>query len=307
MDHKPKVLVVYYTQSGQMEQIVKRFVEPMIAACEVSYLRLEPKIPYPFPWSAFTFFDGFPDTFNQRVIELMPIPDYLAQRYDLVVLGYQPWFLSPSPVMSSFLQSSFASSVLRDTPIVTVIGCRNMWLTGQEKVKAHLHRLGASLVGNIALVDHAPNVVSLFTILRWLLWGRKEAGRILPAAGVADTDIAGSTKYGQLVLEAMTYHKWQELQSSLNDAGAVDVLPNLVMMEQRGQRAFGIWSAFIRGSAQGTLARRIRVYLFMVLLPTVVLLLTPLLAIITFLALRLRKTQLAQEVAYYRQNTYRGQ
>ena len=306
MDQK-KILVVYFTQSGQMLSIARQFCEPFSSDpnYDVTFEELKPVSPYPFPWSAFTFFNGFPEAFYEKPIELMPFSDKLNDRYDLVILAYQPWFLTPSPVFSTFLQSDAGKKVLGGTKAVTLIGCRNMWLGAQEKVKKRLKTAGSELVANVALVDRSPNVVSLVTILRWLLWGRKEKFWVFPAAGVSEEDVAVSSKYGQIIKDALNDNKWAAVQQKLNDNGAVDVLPNLVLMESRGQRAFGIWSRFIGGAPIGSLSRKIRVYIFMFLLPTAVVILSPILAIVSTLMLTLKKEELLRDVNYFKGNALR--
>jgi hypothetical protein len=303
MDTK-KILVVYFTQSGQMRSIGERFCASFAAdsSYRVAYEELKPARAFPFPWTAFSFFNAFPEVFKEQPIALQPYSERLKEKYDLVVLAYQPWFLTPSPVASTFLQSAEGKALLKGTKVVTIIGCRNMWLGAQEKVKKRLREAGATLVANIALVDKSPNVVSLVTILRWMLWGRKEKFWVFPAAGVSDADVERSASYGGLVKEALEKNDWTGLQQRLNDDGAVEIVPELVLMESRGQRAFGIWSRFIGAAPVGTLSRGIRVYVFMILLPTAVLILSPLLALISALMLSLRRDELMKKVAYFKMN-----
>lgn len=304
---RKKILVVYFTQSGQMLDISKKFCESFAADpdYEVSYEELKPVQSFPFPWTAFTFFNGFPEVFMQKPIALQPYSDKLNQKYDLVVLAYQPWFLTPSPVCATFLQSEEGKKLLKGTKVVTLIGCRNMWLGAQEKVKRHILNAGGKLVANVALVDKSNNVVSMITILRWLLWGKKEKTRLLPAAGVGEADVNASAGYGKIVKDALTTGNWTDIQATLNDKGAVEILPDLVMMESRGQRAFGIWSKFIGGAPLGSLSRKIRVYIFMFLLPTAIVVLSPLLALMSFLVLNLKKDKLMNDVTYFKTNELR--
>jgi hypothetical protein len=304
---RKEILVVYFTQSGQMLSIARRFCEAFTSdpGYNVSYEELKPSQPYPFPWSAFTFFNGFPEAFYEKPVALQPFSDQLNKKYDLIILAYQPWFLTPSPVFSTFLQSEGGKKVLKDTRVVTLIGCRNMWIGAQEKVKKRLLNAGASLVANIALVDKSNNVASMITILRWMLWGKKDKFWIFPPAGVGQADIDASAGYGQIVKDALNDNKWDDIQQKLNDRGAVEILPNLVMMESRGQRAFGIWSKFIGAAPIGSLSRKIRVYIFMFLLPTAIVILSPLLALMSFLILTLKKDQLMQEVNYFKTNELR--
>ncbi|WP_233267327.1 hypothetical protein [Paraglaciecola sp. L3A3] len=58
----------------------------------------------------------------------------------MIILTYQVWFLSPSIPIASFLQSEPAKKLFKDTPVVTIIGCRGMWLMAQEKVKTLLKK-----------------------------------------------------------------------------------------------------------------------------------------------------------------------
>lgn len=291
-----------------MREAANRFTQPFSADTDydVHFEQLLPENDFPFPWTAFRFFNAFPSTFLQTPIPLKPFSNKLSEKWDLVVLAYQPWFLTPAPAMATFLQTETAKQLLSGTPVITLIACRNMWLGAQEKVKRHLKTAGAELVGNIALVDHAPNVVSLFTILRWLLWGKKEASGLLPAAGVSEHDLQQAVLFGNSCKQHWESNRFSTMQTSLNQAGAVEIKPELVLMEKRGQRAFGIWSKFIGGAPDGSFSRAVRVYVFMFLLPTAVLILSPLLMLISFLLLNLKKEALQKEVEYYLQNTLRS-
>jgi hypothetical protein len=117
------------------------------------------------------FFDIFPETVQGVPCELEPFSFNPDEHYDLVVIGYQPWFLSICVPINSFLQTKEAEQVLKNKNVVTIIACRNMWLGGQEKMKAHLKRLQSNLVGNITFVDKSANLVSLVTVLAFVLKG----------------------------------------------------------------------------------------------------------------------------------------
>src|SRR4051812_23280324 len=91
-----KVLVVYFSQSGQQLKILKSLLKPFEGNCEIHFEKLKPLIPFPFPWKSFEFFNIFPETFAEQSIELIPISEKARSDYDLIIIGYQPWFLSPS-------------------------------------------------------------------------------------------------------------------------------------------------------------------------------------------------------------------
>lgn len=303
-----KVLVIYFTQSGQQRSILESLTQPLLdAGHSVHFETLEPAQKYPFPWSAFQFFNAFPETFMQKPLELKPLSARAFDEYDLVVLGYQPWFLTPSRPISSFLQSEVGKKILKDKNVITILGCRNMWLGAQEKVKQWLQKANAKLAGHIALIDKSGNLTSLVTILRWMLAGKKDAFWFFPAAGVSSTDIDHTAVFGKLIHEALVSNDFKSLQDKFNQNEAIVIKPNLVMMERRGQKSFSIWSKFIAsGGHVDSMGRKIRVYIFMFLLPTVIIILTPLLWILSAITLVLKRKQLQEEIAYFKQTALRN-
>jgi hypothetical protein len=303
-----RILVIYFTQSGQQEHIVRTLTKPFTDAGDhVHFEGIKPVESFPFPWSAFSFFNAFPETFTQQPYALQPLSAKAFETYDLVVLGYQPWFLTPSRPISSFLQSADAAKILHGKPVVTILGSRNMWLGAQEKVKKWLIKAGANLVGHIALVDNSGNLTSLVTILRWMLWGKKDAFWFFPPAGVAQKDIEHTAVFGSLIRSAASNQNFDNLQSELNAQGAILVKPNLVLMEKRGQRGFGFYSKFIlAGGPVGSPGRKRRVYIFMNVLPTAIVLLSPLLFVMSKVLLIAKRKQLKEEVEYHMQNSLRG-
>lgn len=304
-----RILILYYTQSGQLLDILQSVATPLISAGHtVHFEEIQPAEKFPFPWSAYQFFNAFPETFLQKPYPLKSISQKASNGYDLVILGYQPWFLTPSRPTSSFLQSEEAKRILEGKPVITVLGCRNMWLGAQEKVKRRLQSLNARLVGHIALVDKSGNLTSLITILRWMLTGNKKPFWFFPSAGVSQTDIEHSQAYGHLINQALETGEYESLQTKLNAAGAIDIKPNLVLMERRGQKAFSIWSKFIAsGGPLHSTGRKIRVYIFMYLLPTAIFILSPLLWTLSKVMLIVKRRELVEEVEYYKQNSLRNQ
>lgn len=303
-----RILILYYTQSGQLLSILQSLVKPLISAGHtIHFEEIQPLEKFPFPWSSFQFFNAFPEVFSQKPQSLKPVSTKATNGYDLVILGYQPWFLTPSRPVSSFLQSDDSRKIISSKPVVTVLGCRNMWLGAQEKMKKRLKDINASLVGHVAMIDRSSNLTSLITILRWMFTGSKKPFWIFPAAGVSEHDIQYAQTYGELINKALNDNDYTTLQKDLNAAGAIDIKPNLVLMERRGQRAFSVWSKFIAagGSVHST-GRKIRVYIFMYLLPTAIFILTPLLWILSRVLLTVKRKQLIQEVEYYKQNTLRN-
>lgn len=246
---KKNILIIYYSQTGQLEDIVKNVARPFEVRKEeydVTYYNIKLKEDFPFPWPGDVFFNTFPESYLQIPKEIFPPSDeILNKKYDLILFGYQVWYLTPSIPIISFLKSGFAEKIMKDTDVVTISGTRNMWMLSQEKLKVYLKNLGAKLVGNIALVDRHDNYTSVLTILRWLTTGQKEKSGILPAAGVSDEEIAGSVKYGNIIEKHFSSGNLSGLQPDLVKNGAVEIRPFLVRVEKVGNKIFTVWSNLI--------------------------------------------------------------
>ncbi|MGN6566831.1 MAG: hypothetical protein ACTHJ0_02700 [Flavipsychrobacter sp.] len=302
---KPSILVLYYTQTGQIKDILDNVLADVQGNADITYTRIEPVHDFPFPWKTTQFFDAMPESVQHIPIEVKPLSEEIMNKhYDLVVLGYQPWFLNPSQPVSSFLQSPSAA-VLKDKPVVTVIGCRNMWLHGQEKVKAYLQQLGAKLVGNIVLTDTNTNLISLLTIIRWAMKGQKEASGWLPAAGVQEVDVKNATRFGKTINKHLIGNDFMTLQDDLLKDKAVVLNPGLVLLEQRGIKNFRYWAKYIREKGGPKDPNRVgRIKQFKNLLLVGIFVLSPISSVAAFIKLQIKKRTLLKDVDYFKNVTY---
>jgi hypothetical protein len=241
-----KVLVISFSQSGQLSDILTSLLAPLRRSPSliIDHRTLKPRAAFPFPWSAYEFLDVFPEAFRQIPFPLEPME--LDRRYDLVLIAYQVWYLSPSIPVSSLLQSSTLPALLSDTPIITVVGCRNMWVRAHEQVKNRLRAVGADLVGHIVLTDRAPNLISAMTIVAWMLTGeRHRLFGLFFKPGVSDADIAQCVRFGEVIADALSAARIPNLQDRLNSLGACKIVPHLFSLEKIADRTFKIWSAWI--------------------------------------------------------------
>lgn len=305
-----KVLVVYYTQTGQLNQAVRATLAPLENQPDITihYEQVKPVTPYPYPWSYMEFFDVFPETVHGVPCELEPLSVNPEENYDLVVIAYQPWYLSICIPINTFLQTPEAKKLLAGKPVVTILACRNMWLTSQEKMKMQLKKLQSTLVGNIAYVDASANLISLITVLAYVLGGVKgKFMNIFPKYGVSAEYLqthAGT--FGEAVKRHLIAHDYATLQQELVSQGAVRVKSNLMLLEGRGRVLFPLYANYIskKGTA-GSNERRGRVCLFGIVLPTAILILSPIITIISRLAPLLFPSKIKKETDYYSQNSLR--
>lgn len=243
-----EVLVVYYSQTGQLFDILKNIVSAIEdTSVNITYFQIVPKKPYEFPWNKNAFFDAFPESFLQIPAPFItPSEEVLNKKYDLVLLGHQVWYLTPSIPLNSFLKSEYAHALLKETPVITVIGARNMWIMAQEKVKKLLVDCQAKLVGNIALVDRNINHISVITIVHWMMKGKKDSmWGIFPKPGVSDQDISSASKFGNPIKTSLLKSDFSDLQNELLLLDAVTIKPFLVLADQRANILFSKWANLI--------------------------------------------------------------
>jgi hypothetical protein len=241
-----KVLAIYYTQSGQLGEIVDHFTAPLTeAGVSVEKVSISLSKNYAFPWTANLFFSVMPDCVLDVPSELSTF-ELKETSYDLIILGYQAWFLSPSIPINSLLHHAGLKTLLKNTPVITITGARNMWLNAFVRVKKLIHEAGAKLVGNIALVDTHPNPVSFVTIFHWMLHGKKDRYlNIFPPPGVSDADIRHSSIFGERVLPHLKSNEWNGLQDELVIDGAVKLNYHLMIIESVAAKIFVLWANII--------------------------------------------------------------
>jgi hypothetical protein len=255
--------------------------------------------PFPFPWNSEAFFGAFPESFLQIPTTLKPVSEeILNTKFDLILLNYQVWYLTPSIPVNSFLKSPEAKILLNNTPVVTINGSRNMWVMAQEKVKALLKQNNALLKGNIALVDRVGNLISVITIVEWMFSGvKKKYLGIFPLPGVSDKDIDESTKFGEVILSGLNDNNLDDLQSKLVAADAVKVSSYLVTVDRTANKIFAKWSNLIinKGESRKTWTKVFKVYLLLAIW-----LISPIVYILHVLTYPLKVQKIRKELEYYK-------
>ena len=295
-----RVLVVSYSQSGQLARLKESFLRDVRGAegIEVDDVVLRPQRPFAFPWRFLPFFDAFPETVHLQPAPIEP-PVLAHERYDLVVIAYSVWFLSPAQPITAFLQSAAAQRVLRDTPVITLIGCRNMWLMAQEKMKRLLADAGARLVGNVVKIDQCGSAASFITTPLWMFTGKQQAVHWLPPAGISEAEIADAARFGQRTAEALQHDETLD-ETLLQHMGAVKINEKLMSSERVGHRSFLVWGKLVMAAGRvSPLLRQLVLCMYIVFLLGMILTVVPIGALLKTLLAPLRREQMQREREYY--------
>lgn len=295
------VLIIYYSQSGQLKSIAKNIAKPFLNTedINVTCYEIELEKSFPFPWNNKAFFDAFPESFLQIPTQLKPVPaELLNQKFDLILLNYQVWYLSPSIPINSFLKSTDAKTLLENTPVVTISGSRNMWIMAQEKIKVLLKNNNAQLKGNIALVDRVGNLISVITIVEWMFSGvKKKYLGFFPLPGVSEKDIEESSKFGDVILSSLQEDKLDLLQDKLIANDAVRISSYLVTVDKTANKIFDKWSNFIFKKERES--RKFWLKLFKVYLLLAIWLISPIVYILHVLSYPFKIKKIKKEIQYY--------
>lgn len=281
-----RILVLSYSQTGQLAAITQRIIEPLQqdAGIAIHIETLCPVTPYPFPWKFFSFLDAFPESAHMVAPPLQPLSLTGDEDFDLVILPYQVWFLAPSQPIAAFLKHPVAKKLLAGKPVVTVLACRNMWMLAQEKMKGLLGACGARLLDNVALVDPSPTLTTLFTTPLWLLSGKRDYLPGLPAAGVDAASIKAASRFGFALRDALRNDQERGTAPLLTGLKAVDADPNLLFSEKAGTRSFYLWGKLLRAvGGPGQWRRRPFLILYVTFLIALILAVVPLSLLIQFL------------------------
>lgn len=294
------ILVIHYSQSGQLTEILQNFCKPFVDST-IEWVKVEPLTPFPFPWNGAAFFDAMPETVLEKPIPIKQL-EFSRDQYDLIIFGYQPWFLSPSLPASSILQDEGFRKLMKDTPVVSILGCRNMWINSQEAVKKQIASAGGKLIGNVPLIDKTSNLVSVVTILHWMLTGQKtKKWGIFPKPGVSDEDIENVSQFGELLKNKLETNQEDTFQDALIAKGGVLIPISILFIESRAKKLFLIWANLITRKTENGGNRKFWVNFFKYYLIFALFIVSPIVLTIYHIFVRpFTGRHIKRELAYYR-------
>ncbi len=260
-----KILVVYYSQSGDVGRALKSFTKYLDTPdVEITWECIKPKACYPYPWKLYNFFDVFPECINEEFPEIYPPNFSRVDKFDLVIVAYQVWFLSPSLPIQSFLNSKYAK-VLQGTKVITLIVCRNMWHSASKTMKRLIQNVSGIHIDNVVVTHQGAPLATFITTPRLLLTGKKD--RLLgalPPGGLKEEDIDALSRFGQKIANNLAIlSDDSNNQSFFTGMNPVKVNTRYIIPEIVGHFVYRPWAKIARFfGKQGSWTRKPVIYLF---------------------------------------------
>jgi hypothetical protein len=192
--------------------------------------------------------------------------------------------------------------LIRGKPVVTLIGCRNMWLMAQERMKAKIEALGGHLIDNVALVDLAHMAATFISTPMWMLTGKRGPflnGKV-PRAGVPADEIARAARFGEALARQLPDRRTDDYSSMLKGLSAVSINEGLIASEAIARRSFRVWGGLLRslGNRQ-SITRRLVLGLYVLFLITLILTVVPISAVLKRILAPLTRTRTQRQRAYF--------
>lgn len=176
-DRRPRVLLVYYTYTGQalkaLESVAEVFRD---RGCEVRLAGIEfTDRRYAAKFSQFPMRRVWPDMLSvlpaqlRRATAEIRIPDAARDgHYDLICIGSPTWWRTTNMPMRSFLKSDVAEKLFADTPFVTLVVCRRYWRENIRTVRRLGQKRGGRYMGGMYFDYPGGQVRSMLSLTSYL-------------------------------------------------------------------------------------------------------------------------------------------
>lgn len=154
LQDSPKVLILYYSFSGQVLGLLHRLVAGLTQqGVQVAMEKLQPEKPLRFPvGSVPATLKMMVTTFFRSRIPIKELSLTCFEDYDLIILAGPTWSYNPSGPVLSFIDRH-GSRLLFGTHVIPMISCRGYWRLHWYGLRGMLQKCGA-IVPNMMVFDH---------------------------------------------------------------------------------------------------------------------------------------------------------
>jgi menaquinone-dependent protoporphyrinogen IX oxidase len=176
-DRRPRVLLLYYTYTGQALKVLDAAGEAFRErGCDVRKAQIElTDQRYADRFSRFPMRRVWPDMLSVLPAQLrhatgeIRIPDEVRNAdYDLICVGSPTWWRTTNLPMRSFLKSDQARKLLAGKPFTTFVVCRRYWRENIKTVRKLGEKRGGRYVGGLHFEYPGGQVRSMLSLTSYL-------------------------------------------------------------------------------------------------------------------------------------------
>jgi hypothetical protein len=192
-----EVLVLSYSNSGDVEVALARLLAPLQGRADtrIHHCRIRTVEPINFPWTVHQFAASSADVGHAARLDVVLDPPPPNIDFDLVVLGWQVWWLRPSPPIRNFLQRH-AHRLLGGRRVIA-IGCsRQMWVSAYLRLQRLVAGAGG-ILSDQAMVRYQGSGATLITTPMMLLTGKRRAFGPFPPPTPIEEELRALDRCGE--------------------------------------------------------------------------------------------------------------
>lgn len=181
--------------TGQLKEILKNFFSESGMDILVDYAEIKaPQYAFPLNWTS--MFDLFPESVLQIPCNISY--DLPIKNYDIIVLGFQTWFLHLSLPVLSFSGTQDFASLVKGKKVYFIMDCRNAWHQPMKYMEKCVVEAGGIIKGRYVFGSTTRNFTGSISVVHWFFTGKKKL-RFFSEAGVSQKEICKANIYGKML------------------------------------------------------------------------------------------------------------
>lgn len=214
-DRRPRVLLLYYSYTGQSRKVLRAAGEVFrdrgwqVQEAEIEFT--DPRFAERF--SRFPMRRVWPDMLSvlpaqtRRASGEIRTPDAVRDGdYDLVCIGSPTWWRTVSMPMRSFLKSDEARKLLNGTPFAAFVVCRRYWRENLKAVRKLGERQGGRYLDGIHFAYPGDQLRSMLSLTSYLGTGEyrdRYLGVRIPPTNIAPEQLEQTRKFASALADGL--------------------------------------------------------------------------------------------------------
>ncbi len=214
-DRRPRVLLLYYTYTGQSLRVLEAAGEVLRErGCQVDKAQIEfTDERYSEPFSRFPMRKVWPDFLSvlpaqtRRATGAIRTPDEVRNgNYDLICIGSPTWWRTVNMPMRSFLCSEEADGLLAGKPFAVFVVCRRYWKENLQAVRKLATKKGGRYLDSIHFEYPGGQLRSILSLTSYLGSGEyrdRYLGVRIPGTNISEQQLQQSRDFASTLADRL--------------------------------------------------------------------------------------------------------